>query len=276
MREPLGRRSRARFRRGSCRASWPSRAAARRWRPFSLIHGSDCVTGRRATRPRSGFASLAEALVDLSAAERRDLLDQLRRAWSDVAEARLALPASLPLLIERGGGLEVCDRSRSTSRASGGRAKLAKLRSAGACLVRAGDEKPCGEAPRKRRPMRAGRSFETRTRACARKSLAVAYRHPLRHGERQPRSDQPAALPATLKGALCVEPEACPVASSPRPPTWRRSGPRRAMTSTPASRRKTYALSGDEAKTREAGCDDYVAKPFSPRQLLAKINQLLP
>ena len=31
----------------------------------------------------------------------------------------------------------------------------------------------------------------------------------------------------------------------------------------------SYALSGDEAKTREAGCDGYVAKPFSPRQLLA-------
>ena len=38
----------------------------------------------------------------------------------------------------------------------------------------------------------------------------------------------------------------------------------------------SYALSGDEAKTREAGCDDYVSKPFSPRQLLAKMNELLP
>ena len=38
----------------------------------------------------------------------------------------------------------------------------------------------------------------------------------------------------------------------------------------------SYALSGDEAKTREAGCDDYVAKPFSPRQLLAKVNEFLP
>lgn len=37
----------------------------------------------------------------------------------------------------------------------------------------------------------------------------------------------------------------------------------------------SYALSGDEAKTREAGCDGYIAKPFSPRQLLAKINELL-
>ncbi len=34
----------------------------------------------------------------------------------------------------------------------------------------------------------------------------------------------------------------------------------------------SYALSGDEAKAREAGCDDYVTKPFSPRQLLAKVK----
>ena len=38
----------------------------------------------------------------------------------------------------------------------------------------------------------------------------------------------------------------------------------------------SYALSGDEAKTKAAGCDGYIAKPFSPRQLLAKINELLP
>jgi len=38
----------------------------------------------------------------------------------------------------------------------------------------------------------------------------------------------------------------------------------------------SYALSGDEAKTREAGCDGYVAKPYSPRQLLAKIREYLP
>ena len=34
----------------------------------------------------------------------------------------------------------------------------------------------------------------------------------------------------------------------------------------------SYALSGDEAKTREAGCDAYIAKPFSPRELLAKVR----
>jgi two-component system cell cycle response regulator DivK len=38
----------------------------------------------------------------------------------------------------------------------------------------------------------------------------------------------------------------------------------------------SYALSGDEAKARAAGCDDFVPKPFSPRQLLAKIRKYLP
>ncbi|HUH85424.1 MAG TPA: response regulator, partial [Stellaceae bacterium] len=37
----------------------------------------------------------------------------------------------------------------------------------------------------------------------------------------------------------------------------------------------SYALSGDEEKTRAAGCDAYIAKPFSPRQLLAKVRELL-
>ena len=38
----------------------------------------------------------------------------------------------------------------------------------------------------------------------------------------------------------------------------------------------SYALTGDDEKARAAGCDDYVAKPFSPRQLLAKIRVYLP
>jgi two-component system cell cycle response regulator DivK len=37
----------------------------------------------------------------------------------------------------------------------------------------------------------------------------------------------------------------------------------------------SYALSGDEAKALAAGADAYVTKPFSPRQLLAKVRQLL-
>jgi two-component system cell cycle response regulator DivK len=37
----------------------------------------------------------------------------------------------------------------------------------------------------------------------------------------------------------------------------------------------SYALSGDEEKARAAGCDDYITKPYSPRQLLAKIKDCL-
>jgi two-component system, cell cycle response regulator DivK len=37
----------------------------------------------------------------------------------------------------------------------------------------------------------------------------------------------------------------------------------------------SYALSGDEEKARASGCDSYVAKPFSPLELLAKIDQYL-
>ena len=38
----------------------------------------------------------------------------------------------------------------------------------------------------------------------------------------------------------------------------------------------SYALSGDDVKAFEAGCDAYVAKPFSPRELLAKIREYVP
>jgi two-component system, cell cycle response regulator DivK len=38
----------------------------------------------------------------------------------------------------------------------------------------------------------------------------------------------------------------------------------------------SYALNGDEEKARAAGCNDFVPKPYSPRQLLAKIRQYLP
>jgi two-component system cell cycle response regulator DivK len=37
----------------------------------------------------------------------------------------------------------------------------------------------------------------------------------------------------------------------------------------------SYALTGDKESARAAGCDRYVAKPFSPRQLLATIRELL-
>ena len=37
----------------------------------------------------------------------------------------------------------------------------------------------------------------------------------------------------------------------------------------------SYALSGDEAKARAAGCDGYVAKPLSPREILATVREFL-
>ena len=37
----------------------------------------------------------------------------------------------------------------------------------------------------------------------------------------------------------------------------------------------SYALSGDEAKALAAGCDGYVTKPYSPRDLLAKVRTYL-
>lgn len=38
----------------------------------------------------------------------------------------------------------------------------------------------------------------------------------------------------------------------------------------------SYALSGDDVRAFEAGCDAYVSKPYSPRALLAKIRAFLP
>jgi two-component system cell cycle response regulator DivK len=37
----------------------------------------------------------------------------------------------------------------------------------------------------------------------------------------------------------------------------------------------SYALAGDDQKAADAGCDDYVTKPFSPRALLAKVRTIL-
>ena len=49
-----------------------------------------------------------------------------------------------------------------------------------------------------------------------------------------------------------------------------------ALRSIPIIAVTSYALSGDDVKAREAGCDAYVTKPFSPRALLAKIHEYLP
>lgn len=37
----------------------------------------------------------------------------------------------------------------------------------------------------------------------------------------------------------------------------------------------SYALSGDDEQARQAGCDDYVAKPFRPRELLQRLARHL-
>ncbi len=37
----------------------------------------------------------------------------------------------------------------------------------------------------------------------------------------------------------------------------------------------SYALSGDEAKALEAGCDAYLSKPISPRAVLAKVREYI-
>ncbi len=49
-----------------------------------------------------------------------------------------------------------------------------------------------------------------------------------------------------------------------------------ALRRTPVIAVTSYALSGDDVKAMEAGCDAYVAKPFSPRALLVKIREYLP
>jgi two-component system cell cycle response regulator DivK len=48
-----------------------------------------------------------------------------------------------------------------------------------------------------------------------------------------------------------------------------------ALKSIPVIAVTSYALSGDEDKARAAGCDGYIAKPFSPRQMLAKVREVI-
>ena len=48
-----------------------------------------------------------------------------------------------------------------------------------------------------------------------------------------------------------------------------------ALKSIPIIAVTSYALSGDDEKAFEVGCDAYVSKPFSPRALLAKIREIL-
>lgn len=44
---------------------------------------------------------------------------------------------------------------------------------------------------------------------------------------------------------------------------------------TPVIAVTSYALAGDDRKAAEAGCDDYITKPYSPRALLARVREFL-
>ena len=46
-----------------------------------------------------------------------------------------------------------------------------------------------------------------------------------------------------------------------------------ALRSIPIIAITSYALGSDEERARAAGCDDFVPKPYSPRELLAKIRR---
>jgi two-component system, cell cycle response regulator DivK len=48
-----------------------------------------------------------------------------------------------------------------------------------------------------------------------------------------------------------------------------------ALLSIPIIAVTSYAPNDEEQKARAAGCDDFVPKPYSPRQLLAKIRQYI-
>jgi two-component system, cell cycle response regulator DivK len=47
------------------------------------------------------------------------------------------------------------------------------------------------------------------------------------------------------------------------------------LRTTPVVAVTSYGLAGDAEKARAAGCDAYISKPYSPRQLLAKVREYL-
>ena len=49
-----------------------------------------------------------------------------------------------------------------------------------------------------------------------------------------------------------------------------------ALRSIPIIAVTSFALDGEEQTARAAGCEDYVPEPYSPRQLLAKIQHCMP
>jgi two-component system cell cycle response regulator DivK len=47
------------------------------------------------------------------------------------------------------------------------------------------------------------------------------------------------------------------------------------MAHTPVIAVSSFAMKGDEERARAAGCDAYVTKPYSPKQLLGLVRQFL-
>lgn len=48
-----------------------------------------------------------------------------------------------------------------------------------------------------------------------------------------------------------------------------------ALSAIPVIAVTSYALSGDADKAKSAGCDAYISKPYSPRELLARVREFL-
>ena len=47
------------------------------------------------------------------------------------------------------------------------------------------------------------------------------------------------------------------------------------LAATPIIAVSSFAMKGDEEKARAAGCDAYVTKPYSPKQLLGLVQEIL-
>jgi two-component system cell cycle response regulator DivK len=56
----------------------------------------------------------------------------------------------------------------------------------------------------------------------------------------------------------------------------RRLRAERSTAATPIIAITSFALSGDDQKAKEAGATAYIAKPYSPRDLLALIRKIVP
>jgi len=48
------------------------------------------------------------------------------------------------------------------------------------------------------------------------------------------------------------------------------------LTGVPVVALTAHAMRSDELKARAAGCDDYLVKPYTPTELLAKVRRFLP